>query len=217
MVLGDREFVGQEWVNWLKMEKISYCLRLREMCEYVIDPDGKMVHAYELFHKLRPGKKRVLGPSSVGLAKPYYTNISGLCRADGSVVVLMHSADVLDPCEIYRRRWEIEVLFRAIKSGGFDLESTHVTRSERLNTLLGIVALGCCIAYRCGIIALTLSKPTLKKHGYRLYSIIRCGLDELLNLVRAAVYKALGKSRDKIEKFRHQLTLYFSRLITFVM
>jgi hypothetical protein len=44
--------------------------------------------------------------------------------------------------EAYRKRWEIETLFAALKSRRFDLEATHWTRPERIRKLLGMLVFG---------------------------------------------------------------------------
>jgi hypothetical protein len=41
----------------------------------------------------------------------------------------------------YQKRWGIETLFAALKSRGFDLESTHLTDETRLEKLLRLLAL----------------------------------------------------------------------------
>ena len=43
--------------------------------------------------------------------------------------------------DLYRKRWEIETLFAALKSRGFGLEDTHMTGSNRIWKLLGMLAL----------------------------------------------------------------------------
>ncbi|WP_336719223.1 transposase, partial [Chryseobacterium mucoviscidosis] len=41
--------------------------------------------------------------------------------------------------EYYKKRWQIETLFKAFKSSGFNIESTHVTDQKRLEKLFMIV------------------------------------------------------------------------------
>jgi IS4 transposase len=43
--------------------------------------------------------------------------------------------------ELYRRRWEIETMFAALKSRGFDLEATNRTDPRRVERLIGLLAL----------------------------------------------------------------------------
>ena len=40
--------------------------------------------------------------------------------------------------EKYRKRWSIEVFFQCIKSRGFNLEKTHLTKPERLRKLFAV-------------------------------------------------------------------------------
>ena len=42
---------------------------------------------------------------------------------------------------LYRRRWEVETLFAALKSRGFDLEATHLTAPSRIRRLIGLLAI----------------------------------------------------------------------------
>ena len=41
----------------------------------------------------------------------------------------------------YAQRWSIEVLFGNLKSRGFDVEATHMTDPEKVDKLMGILAL----------------------------------------------------------------------------
>ncbi|MCK5893752.1 MAG: IS4 family transposase, partial [Endozoicomonadaceae bacterium] len=43
--------------------------------------------------------------------------------------------------EDYYKRWSIETLFVCLKSRGFDLESTHMTDLDRMDTLMGLFSL----------------------------------------------------------------------------
>jgi hypothetical protein len=43
--------------------------------------------------------------------------------------------------DLYQKRWEIETLSAALKSRGFELEEAHITKPDRIQKLLGILAL----------------------------------------------------------------------------
>ena len=45
--------------------------------------------------------------------------------------------------EFYRQRWDILASFAALKSRGFDLETTHLTEPDRIRKLLDVLALTC--------------------------------------------------------------------------
>ncbi len=74
-------------------------------------------------------------------------------------------------------------MFRAFKSSGFDMEATHMTDPERLNTLFSIMAIAFCISYKAGVITAETEAIPIKSHGRRARSILRTGLDTLQNLL----------------------------------
>jgi hypothetical protein len=44
-LLADREFIGKEWFKWLKKEKISFIIRVRD--NFLINSKGKKKHVKE--------------------------------------------------------------------------------------------------------------------------------------------------------------------------
>ena len=79
----------------------------------------------------------------------------------------------------YRHRWGIETLFGALKTRGFNLESTHFQHRERLSKLLGILSLGFCWAMLTGLWRHQQSPIPLKAHGRRAKGLFRSGCDFL--------------------------------------
>ena len=56
-LLADREFVGEDWVEYLNNNKIRYYIRIRD----VYDPrTGKRFKAYWMFNDLKCGECRLL-------------------------------------------------------------------------------------------------------------------------------------------------------------
>ena len=86
--------------------------------------------------------------------------------------------------DLYRRRWSIETLFAALKYRGFDLEQTHLTAPDRIERLIGLLALafvwarlvGECRTGREG-------PPRRKRHGRQQRSRFRYGLDRLQHIL----------------------------------
>jgi len=52
---------------------------------------------------------------------------------------------------IYRNRWGIETLFSALKTRGLGLENTHMTDPQKLATLISLLAIAFCLAYKTGL------------------------------------------------------------------
>lgn len=74
-VLGDREFIGKEWVNWLNEQGIGYDLSIKENGQYIFCARGGMAKAASLFYDLRPGEYRSLGLRVIGkktLTRPFF-------------------------------------------------------------------------------------------------------------------------------------------------
>lgn len=85
-----------------------------------------------------------------------------------------------DAMQLYRKRWQIETMFRAFKSSGFNFEDTHLSDRERLSKLLAIVSVAFVWAYKTGIYYYAVVKKiAVKKHGYMAQSYFKCGLSKL--------------------------------------
>jgi len=50
----------------------------------------------------------------------------------------------------YQKRWQIETLFKAFKSSGFNIENTHVTDQKRLEKLFMVVTIALVWCYKIG-------------------------------------------------------------------
>lgn len=95
----------------------------------------------------------------------------------------------LDPCRgprLYKQRWEVETLFAALKSRGFDLEATHVTKPSRIRRLIALLALAFAWSHLVGEKrALAEGRPATKAHERRARSLFRYGLDRLQGIIGA--------------------------------
>lgn len=180
-LLADREFVGHEWVKYLKERQINYFIRIRDsfMVQF---PNGDRVKASRLFQTLQIGEKAYRQqPVMVNGLKCYLT----ACRvkgADGkSELQLIISYDQ-DQCPItaYKNRWQIETMFKAMKTSGFNMEKTHLQETDRMEKLFALVMLAYTWAYKMGIyLHEKVKKIPIKKHGRRAKSFVKYGLDFL--------------------------------------
>lgn len=180
VLLMDREFIGKHWLEaFLQARGIAYVVRLKES-GYLANRRGKPVKMTALFHGLKPGETVTLGKRKLGKAADATTQfITAMRLKSAELLVLAHSESVADPCAEYRHRWDIEVMFKGFKSGGFALEATRVIDPDRLATLTAVLAIAFCAAYRAGEDAESVAEIPRKKHGYRAKSIFRTGLDAL--------------------------------------
>ncbi len=160
-LLADREFVGKDWFTWLQAQGIPFHLRLKRN---TLIPNSRDVprRADVFFRSLTPGPGRHLeGRCPVWGC---LVHLSALRLADGDLLILASSgAPQQEAFAAYARRWDIETLFGALKSRGFNFEDTHLTHPDRLGKLLALLALAFAWTYRTGE-ALAVQQPIpLKK------------------------------------------------------
>jgi hypothetical protein len=80
----------------------------------------------------------------------------------------------------------VETLFAALKSRGFDLEATHVTKPSRIRRLIALLALAFAWSHLVGEKrALAEGLPATKAHERRARSLFRYGLDRLQGIIGA--------------------------------
>lgn len=177
----DREFVGEQWWQFLIDLKIRIFIRMRANM-YVSVPGKGEVKAFWLFNSL-PLNTFYQHPKIVQI-KGCWVYISGLkfVNQKGHLEFLIVVTYQKDPCvlEYYKERWQIETMFKAFKTSGFNLESTHLTDYGRLDRLLMLVALAFVWAYKTGIFRDKTVKPIkIKKHGRPAVSLFAYGLEWL--------------------------------------
>ena len=86
----------------------------------------------------------------------------------------------------YLRRWEIECLFSALKTKGWRFEDTRVTRPERIEKLLVLLAIGFVWAHKIGEWKASVKPIVLKKIRNQKRpksSFFRFGLDHFRDLL----------------------------------
>lgn len=180
--MGDREFIGDNWLNWLESENIKYVMRIKEEGQYISNARGMFVKAKQLLYSLPIGQKVNLGRRILGKSSKVYHYLSACkCPRTGEVLVVVHSKNIDSPCDLYKDRWQIETMFKAFKTSGFNMEDTHITDSLRLETLFSVMAIAFTIAYDIGDEYEKEHPQKIKKHGYKQKSTFKVGLDLMLN------------------------------------
>jgi hypothetical protein len=177
---GDREFIGNAWIAWLHDHGVPYVLRLRESMK-VFDMAHVPVAMSRHAAGLKPGQTLALaglwriGPNEADASPPLRIVIKRL--ADGELLALASCTAPARTLSQYRKRWQIETLFAALKTRGFNLEATHITMAHKLSTLVALLSLAAAFAYKAGL-ALLGHKPIRRKaHGRPARSLFAHGLD----------------------------------------
>jgi Transposase DDE domain len=165
VVLGDREFCSIKLAYWLQKMDVLFALRLRK--DEYIKSESVLLTELSAFG-LKPGMSAFLQGVSVTKQKGFGTfNVAAKWQreyqgwlADEGWFILTNLDNLEDAINAYKKRFDIEELFRDCKSAGYNLEETRVT-GDRLISLLVLMTL----AYTMT----TIDGKNLKKMGVQKY------------------------------------------------
>lgn len=175
---GDREFVGKEWVTFLLMPNpIPFRLRLRNSDRISFGSGKSSCRGERMFAHLKRGEKLTLPGKRWVWGRQVYVVATRL--ENDELLILATNYHPQTALADYRLRWGIETLFAALKTRGFNLESTHFTHPERLSKLIALLALAFCWAMLSGLWQHHQRPISLKSHGRRAKSLFRSGCDFL--------------------------------------
>lgn len=178
-LLADREFVGEQWLKFLNDNGIRYFIRIRSNFRIYCPRKQKEITARHLFHNLKAGELRHY-PKIVQMHGEFCYLSGTKSIKDGKVdfCIIVSFNRPEEALGHYAKRWQIETLFKALKTSGFNLEDTHVTHPERLEKLIMLVMIAFIWCYKIGdFIDTKIKAIKIKKHGRRAISVFRYGLD----------------------------------------
>ena len=203
-VLADREFIGDKWLDWLCSKGIKYAIRIKEGGQYISNSKGEFVKAKQLLQSLPAGQSIALGKRILGKGSKSQHNLSAYrCPKTAELLVVVHDAEIAQPCELYKYRWQIETMFKAFKSSGFNMQATHITDSLRLQNLFSVMAIAFTIAYDIGDKCESEKPQKIKKHGYKPKTTFRLGLDIMLNWINNQKNKLIIELKKTMRKAIH--------------
>ena len=188
LLLADREFIGAEWFNWLIRNDIPFAIRMREGSRATTE-EGRTGTLRNLL--VGPGGRR---RACVTLASMATVDAPGPAlavralrprdRSREAVIVATNRADI-DALGLYRRRWEIELVFADAKRRGLNLEDTRLTCPRKLDLLMALVAVALAWASATATALLGHRPLPRKSHGYPEKSLFRIGFEHLRKLLRS--------------------------------
>ncbi|MFB2587343.1 IS4 family transposase [Acinetobacter sp. c1-l78] len=177
-LLADREFVGKDWINYLENNNISYVLRIRNNFKISKNGTRKFCVSQLLWGRtpdhIYHSQRKLLVVSN-------WCYISVMNQKDdkgkNDAVILISNLKSKNRLDLYSHRWQIECLFKGLKSSGFQLEDTHVKEIECLHTLISVTLLAFAWCYNIGeYVHQNIQKIKIKSHGRRAESVFKYGL-----------------------------------------
>jgi hypothetical protein len=189
-LVADREFTGSDFLKALDQREIPFVIRLKKD-RRIGPPSGESSGEWSLPVKMfaracQPEQSKHL-PALRGLggAESVECRIAAQRLEEDSFLILAgREVDPGSMLDLYRKRWEIETLFAALKSKGFGLEDTHMTGPDRIRKLLGMLALTYSWTRILGLDRKA-REGDLREcaNGYPEKSLFRYGLDRLRELM----------------------------------
>lgn len=167
----DREFNGNQWLEWLDEKGVSYVLRLRK---------NTLVNGINASnHKATRRQKNSSQSEVFGLELYFGVKAIKKGRAD-YLYVISNRFTPIQALEEYRHRWSIEVFFGHLKKKGFNLENTHMSNKVKIDKLIAVLALS--FLFTVGFGLLLREKKALNAHDKR-KSVFRLALDILESML----------------------------------
>lgn len=180
ILMADREFIGTEWFKWLKKEEINFMIRVRSNLNIIIGNKSKK----KLKNIFRNYKyKEVTG---YVLEEEFRVMGKKLNKKETLIVITNCANRVL---EEYSKRWGIENMFSCFKTRGFNMESTKLEDSKKLEKLFTILSLSYIWAIMVGKIYYKKDSKVRKDLGCRSKSIFKIGLERLIPAITYKLYE----------------------------
>lgn len=179
VLVADREFTGKEWFKWLKEHQIPLVQRV--MKDHQITTGKGRVAVSSIFSHLAMGEHTIYSKKRTLYG---YDNLSiiGLKLKD-EYLILVTNLEADNALGFYKRRWEIETLFSAFKTRGFNLEETHMSNPKKLDTLFTILSLAFVWSHTIGEWLNNKEPVKTLKHGRKAKSIFLYGVEYLARIL----------------------------------
>lgn len=189
--IADREFIGRDWLTYLKSRGVKRCIRMKKSS--LILPNVKARSLKDLFVSLELGQSRFLRRRYQISGEWFYL---AAVRLEDDLLIVACDDKPRSGLKAYGLRWGIETFFGNTKTRGFHFEDTHLTQKKKLSLLMGMIALATLWALRVGEV-LEISEGVLrrKSHGRLAESLFRVGLDFLRGLIFDS---ALGRRENRM-------------------
>ena len=220
-VIGDCEFIGEEWIKYLLHLKINFFLDLRSNQYFTYK---NKVHQISTYIKDNKQQKILLDDVlifkhrlSLALKKQPPSKQK---RKD--ILPILTNTRACEALQAYRNRWSIEVLFETLKTRGFNLEDTHLKDPQRLRKLFALCAIAFSLSFNVGLALDKITPIAIKNHGYKANSFFRHGLDFIRkigkNIKNRANYVQITQTLTAVIKtILHNIQLNFLRQQKIVM
>ena len=133
----DREFIGSHWLQYMCTHDISFTIRMRRNLNVPFGKTLKKPLSFFFDHLQTDEERFVLKEIA-----EHELMVVGKKLPNGEMLILCsnrHNKQAI--LDTYQKRWDIERMFKNLKTQGFNMEDTHMTCRERLSKLMSVVGM----------------------------------------------------------------------------
>jgi hypothetical protein len=178
-IVGDREFIGNDWLMFLQAAHIAYHIRIKDNMWFT-KPGGVKFRMSWLLQGFSIGEG-YHHPTMLYLDQAL-VYVSGMKLKNNEYLIIVSYNQPQQALLSYKQRWQIETMFKAFKTKGFNMEDTHLNDIDRIDKLVAVVSIAFSWAYKAGIYVHQHIKPiVIKKHGRKAHSFFKYGLKFITN------------------------------------
>jgi len=186
-LIGDREFIGEQWYKYLLENKIRFYLRIPK--HHRVKYEGRYEQAQNFL-----GSQKVKYMDDVEIEGFHLSMAITKAPPDPAkpeqepdYVIVLTNGYAKKALDRYRLRWGIEVFFQNAKSRGFNLEKTHLRDLNRIAKLFAVISIASCWLMLIGTwMTEKIKTVPIKNHLHPANSIFRIGLDTFQQAYRHA-------------------------------
>jgi len=180
-LLADREFMNKEWLNFLIDNHVRFAIPLKSDNKIRLKNSLKALTIGKIFNDVKALEYKVCS----GVLWGRKVNFAAYRNDKSELMVLVSSIEVeVDIFALYKFRWSIERLFLHLKSGGFDIEKSHLVNLDRFKKLLVVTAIASALIVKNGLIQNSLKPIRIKRQKTiekQLFSLFTYGFDHIKN------------------------------------
>ena len=206
-LLADREFMSKEWLDFLIEKQIKFAIPLRKDMLIGINGTLQTKPVWRTFNSL----KALEYIEVEALLWGHLVKLSAYKNHKSELMVVAANINMeVSIFDLYKFRWSIERLFKHLKSSGFDIEKSHITKADRFMKLVAVCAIASALIVKNGIIQNILNPIKIKKkqtYPKQLFSLFTFGLDNFRYCLKRSKNKALALIK-KILNYQHLTDFY---------
>lgn len=168
-LLADREFIWEDWFNYLISQDIPFWIRIRENMKVV--SDWKEVSILSLFRWLWKTARFLDTPVSMKWNKVYLSWVNNKWEN----LIVASNRKTHAAIAYYKKRWSIEVFFSYLKTTWFNFEDTHLKNLDRISKLVWILGIAVTWCHKVWENFEKITPTKIKKHWRKAISTFKNG------------------------------------------